>query len=69
MARKKVDTRQILCSFCEKPYYIKDGGWVVAGDKRIYCHSLEGSCLVTKLNQEGQKNGRRASISEMWKEC
>lgn len=65
MAKRKANTNRIICSFCEALHYVKEGGWVVAGNGKVYCHSLQKSCLINKYKQEG-KNGKRTSISEMW---
>ena len=65
MAKRKADTRKIVCGFCNASHYIKDGGWIITGNGKVFCHSIDKSCLVRKHNDEGY-DGKRTSISEMW---
>jgi hypothetical protein len=67
MAKRKANTNRILCSFCDASHYVKEGGWVVAGNGKIYCHSLQKSCLIEKHNQEGNY-GKHNSIFQMWED-
>jgi hypothetical protein len=69
MAKKKVDTRKLACVHCGKEHYFQHGGWVIAGDKKAYCHSAStGSCLVAFYKQNGGNHGRSAKISDYWRE-
>jgi hypothetical protein len=67
VAKKKTDTRKISCDFCGKEHFIQHGGWVVSGNKKMYCHSIEKSCLVKKKNEEGY-HGTSRTISDYWNE-
>ncbi len=49
MAKKKVDTRQIACAVCGYEHYIKDGGWVILGNKKAICYSLDKRNCYEKM--------------------
>ena len=62
-----------VCEECNKELLSNEGGWIINGDKKYFCHDgKDGSCFDNycerKLKEKQNANGRKKEVQlyESW---